>query len=356
MKKLQKFVRSDSVCPTPPYKLTGKTNYKMKLLSLYRRRREQLSEALTFRNLAIYLLEQTPEPAMRKRCYLTLDEALRSGRARLHETGRVGELEIENLTCADLYAQAGEVVKGGWQDRALGLDFIVPRQMRPRRMRVRTFCVERGRWSRRGDEAGADTFGSASHTAASRDLKLSIRHAGSQAAVWSSVDAAQDKLSRSLGVDVRSAVSPSSLPLTMESEVVRNQVEPFIRAFGNLPEAHASATGFVFAINGQLSSAELYASPELFGKLWPKLLEAAALEALAEANAPGMTCSTPDRATVAEWLRRARRGRKTRHEVSSRVTIVVREGDNQVSFETMDAEQSNLCIHQTILAQPSAIV
>lgn len=323
----------------------------MKLLRLYRRRREQLSEALTFRNLAIYLLEQSPEPAMSKRCYLTLDEALRSGRARLHETGRVGELEIENLTSADLYAQAGDVVKGGWQDRALGVDFIVPRQMRPRRMRVRTFCVERGRWSRRGGEMGADTFCSASHTAASRDLKLSIRHTGSQAAVWSSVDAAQEKLSRAFGADVRPASSPSSLPLTIESDIVRRQIEPFIEAFGHLPEIHPEATGFVFAINGQLSSAELYASPELFGKLWPKLLEAAALEALAEADAPGMTCSTPDRATVSEWLRRARRGRKTSHEVSSRVTIVMREGEDQVSFETMDAEQRNLCIHQTILAQ-----
>lgn len=327
----------------------------MKLLRLSSRRREQLTEAFTFRNLAVYLMEQAPETAVSKRCYLTLDEALRSGRARLHETGRVGELEIENLTSADLYAQAGDVVKGGWQDRALGVDFIVPRQVRPRRLRVRTFCVERGRWSRRNDEAGADTFVSSSHSAASRELKLSIRHTGSQAAVWSSVDAAQEKLSRSVGENVRSVVSPSSLPLTIESDVVRRKVEPFLRAFGSLPDTHPDATGFVFAVNGQLSSAELYASPELFRKLWPKLLDAAALEALAEADAPGMTCSTPDRATVASWLRRARRGRKTKHEVSPRVTLVVREGEGQVSFETMDAEQKNLCIHQTILAQEAVL-
>ena len=236
----------------------------MKLLRLYRRRREQLSEAFTFRNLAIYLLEQPPEPAMSKRCYLTLDEALRSGRARLHETGRVGELEIENLTSADLYAQAGDVVKGGWQDRALGVDFIVPRQERPRRMRVRTFCVERGRWNQREGEDATETFESASHSASSREMKLSIRHAGSQAAVWSSVEAAQEKLSRSVGSNVRAVVSPSSLPLTIESDAVRRRLEPFLAAFGGLPREHPGATGFVFAINGQLSSAELYASPELF--------------------------------------------------------------------------------------------
>ena len=80
------------------------------------------------------------------------------------------------------------------------------------------------------------------------------------------------------------------------------------------------------------------------------------MEALSEADAPGMTCSTPDRASVSEWLRRARRGRKTRHEVTPRVTLVVREGESQVSFETMDAEQRNICIHQTILAQQPAAV
>ena len=324
----------------------------MKLLNLYRRRREALTEAFTFRNLSIYLMERELTPARSKRCYLTLDEALRSGRARLHETGRVGELEIENLTSADLYAQAGDVVKGGWQDRALGVDFIVPQQVRPRRMRVRTFCVERGRWARRDEDAGnSDTFESAEHGVASRELKLSIRHTGSQSDVWSSVDAAQEKLSRSLGTNVRSVASPSSLPLTIESDAVRQRIAPYLQAFGDLLAPHPEATGFVFAINGQLSSAELYASPELFRKLWGKLLEAAALEALAEANAPGMTCSTPDRADVDAWLRRARRGRKTKHEVTPRVTLVVREGENQVSFETMDAEQKNVCIHQTILAQ-----
>jgi hypothetical protein len=33
------------------------------------------------------------------------------------------------------------------------------------------------------------------------------------------------------------------------------------------------------------------------------------------------------------------------------VTLVVRETAGQVSFETIDADQSNLCVHQNILAQ-----
>ena len=323
------------------------TNHSMKLFSL--RQRLEISEPYLHRNLAIYLLCR-PD-ASQERQFLTLDEALRAGCARVHETGRVGELEIENLTQADLYAQAGDLVKGGWQDRALGHDFIVPQRSRRSRLRVRTFCVERGRWNRREGEVATNTFKSSEHMTASRELKLSIQRDRSQTAVWSSVDTAQTKLSEALHVDIRSAASPSSLPLAVENPVVRRRLADYLLTFTNLLSDHAEAVGFAFAINGNMNSADLYASPELFRKLWPKLLEAAAVEAISEASAPGMTCSTPTAREVSSWLRRANRGRKTRQVVTPRVTVVVRENAGQVSFETMDAEQSNLCVHQTIIAQ-----
>ena len=320
----------------------------MKLFNL--RRQPLISEGLTHRNLAVYFLHSPSAGA--KRLFLTLDEALRAGCARLHETGKVGELEVENLVEADLYAQAGDVMKGGWQDRALGMDCIVPqRTSRPRRMRIRTFCVERGRWSDRHGEAPTELFQAAPHGTVFRDIKLSMGQERSQAAVWSSVDLAQAKLSRSLGVDIRSAASPSSFPLAVENEAVARRLAGYVQAFDNVLADKPDAIGFAFAVNGKLNSADLYASPELFRKLWPKLLEAASLEALAESSAPGATCATPDAGEVAEWLRGARRGQRTRHAVSPRVTLVVRENDRQVSFETMDSEQGNLCVHQNILAR-----
>ena len=317
-------------------------------MKLFTRSSLQVSEPYVRRNLAIYLLRREAETP--ERPVLTLDEALRAGCARVHETGRVGELEIENLTGSELYAQAGDVVKGGWQDRALGQDFIIPKRTRLSRLRVPTFCVERARWNRREDDPTADFFNSAEHMAASRDLKLSIRHQRSQTAVWNSVDAAQTKLSQALGTDIRAAASPTSLPLAVENPVVRRCLADYL-VFGNLLMDNLDAVGFAFAINGRLNSADLYASPDLFRKLWGKLLEAAALEALGEVDAPGVTCATPTAREVSAWLRRARRGRKTRHAVTSRITLVVRENDGQVSFETMDAEQKNLCVHQNILAQ-----
>ena len=239
-------------------------------------------------------------------------------------------------------------MKRGWQDRALGMDCIVPqRTARPRRTRIRTFCVERGRWNDRQGEEPTELFESARHMAASRDMKLSIQQERSQAAVWSSVDLTQAKLSRSLGVDIRSATSPSSFPLAVENEAISRRLTGYVQAFDNVLADKPDAIGFAFAVNGQLNSADLYASPELFRKLWPKLLEAASLEALAESATMSATCATQD----ADWLHSARRGRRTRHAVSPRVTLVVRENERQVSFETMDGEQGNLCVHQNIVAR-----
>ena len=170
--------------------------------------------------------------------------------------------------------------------------------------------------------------------AASRDLKLSIQQQRSQAAVWTSVDLAQSKLSRSLGVDIRSASSPSSFPLAMENDIVSRRLSAYVQAYDNLLADQPDAIGFAFAVNGKLNSADLYASPELFRKLWPKLLEAASLEALAESETVSATCATPDVSMVADWLKYARQGEKTRHAVTKRVTLVVRENDRQVSFET----------------------
>ena len=326
------------------------SHLKHKAMKLFQfRRQPETSEAYTHRNLSVYLLSRPTAGA--PQMFLTLDEALQAGCARLHETGRVGELEIENLTHEDLYIQAGDVVKGGWQDRALGLDFIVPHgSRRPRRMKVRTFCVERGRWNRRAGEQPTNSFKSAPCIAATRELKLSIREAASQTAVWSSVDAAQVKLSQSVGIDVRPEASPTSLPLTMENETIRRRLDGYVHAFHNLLSAQPDAVGFAFAINGRINSADVYASADLFRKLWPKLLEAAALEALSEAGSTGPTCSTPTAKEVAEWMRLACRGRKTKHVVTPRVTLVVREGEGQISFETMDAEQPDVCVHQNILA------
>lgn len=318
-----------------------------------------LHEPAVHANLAVCLLGppsgRNAENALPAREFLVLEECLANGRARLHETGTVGYLEIENLAEADLFLQAGDIVKGGWQDRALGTDFIVP--ARSGRISVSAFCVEHGRWSQRQGES-AETFGSSPEILSSSKLKRLIRKEQSQAAVWDEVAAVQGRLAASIGRSVAAAMSPSSLPLSLGNADVRRRTEGYVATLGSLPDAHPAAVGFVFLINGRPAGAETYATAALFRKLWGKGLQAAALEALGEHSSNARDADAAprvDRAGIAVWLtephRRAARAKTSHRTVTGRVTLRTRETRTRIVFETLDAAQENRCVHATTLAQ-----
>ena len=317
-----------------------------------------LHEPAVFANLAVCLFgppeagKKTAPGVSPAREFLVLGECLADGRAQLYETGNVGQLEIENLADLDLFLQAGDLVKGGRQDRTLGADFIVP--ARSGRMRVPAFCVEQGRWSQRRGESAAK-FSSSEETLSSAKLKRVIRKEQSQSAVWDEVAAVQSKLAASVGSKVTAAVSPSSLQLSMEDGAVRRRVEDYTAALHALPEAHPEAVGFVFLVNGKPSGAEAYGTPTLFRKLWSKGLRAAAVEALGErslSDEKGQPIKLTDHAGIAAWLvAPGRRAKTSRREVTERVTLQTRETAEQIVFETLDAAQENRCVHASILAQ-----
>ena len=80
----------------------------------------QLSGPYLHEQLAVFLIhgpDQTDEQNL-----LTLEEAVALKRLVVHETGTVGELELENLSATDyVFVQAGDIVKGGWQDRTIAV-------------------------------------------------------------------------------------------------------------------------------------------------------------------------------------------------------------------------------------------
>ena len=78
----------------------------------------QLSGPYTHANLTVFLLH-APD-TLPDKTYLTLQEALEQKLVVVHETGNVSALAIENLSPTDeVYLQAGDIVKGGQQDRVL---------------------------------------------------------------------------------------------------------------------------------------------------------------------------------------------------------------------------------------------
>jgi ARG/rhodanese/phosphatase superfamily protein len=364
-----------------------------------------VSGPYTHKNLAIFLLHgsgqsQSPAP-------LTLQEALKRKLVVVRETGDVNRLTIQNRSSQDVFVQAGDIVKGGQQDRVLALDLIVP--PKSGRIPIDAFCVEQGRWSRRGDEA-VTAFSVSNNVLASKDLKIAAKAKGSQGEVWANVSKTQEKLAMNMTVtpsatpatgrarrmagpanggghgtgvalppapyrtsyrrfqseDVRrvtadgltpaeqsglaSRVSPSSLQLTLENKLVKDTAGDYVNNLSSIINGKRDVIGYVFAINGQVNSADVYSSNALFTKLWPKMIEASAIEAIAELKA-GEKFQPADVGAIKAFLRESQTGKAEAKSVTARTSVVKCETEKNLFFETRDRSRNSKWVHRNYISK-----
>ena len=317
----------------------------------------RLSEPAIHANLAIYFVhgESRSGPVP-----LTLQEALSSSSISVRETGRVNQLEIENTGDEDIFIQAGDIVKGGQQDRVLSVSLLLPPHSKS--IPVDVFCVESGRWTARvGEDSRA--FASANASLPSRVAKLEMAGAvaprpdgavsaiGShQQQIWQSVAQLQGRLSNNLGASVAAPKSRTSLQLTLENDRLVSQQSEYVSALQPKGEQADDIVGYVFAVNGKVNSADVYPSNGLFRKMWPKLLRAATTEAISEHT--GESQPPPSRDAVNEFMTAARQAAVVEAESKQRTRIEVRENSGAVSLESRPADATaNSWIHRSYIAK-----
>jgi len=315
-----------------------------------------LSGPYSYKNLTVYLIHGGD--VLKGKTPLTLEEAMERKLVVVHETEDVNELAIENVSHKDeVYVQAGDIVKGGKQDRVLAVDLIVP--ARSGRIPMDSFCVEHGRWTGRGSELST-RFESSTEYVSSKDMKIAARHSKSQGQVWNEVERSQDKLSAATNSNTASSVSMSSLPLTLENSRVRADSGEYIKALSNIVEGKPDVIGFLFAINGEINSADTYGSKALFLKLWPKLLKAAAIEAVAETSDADTRAeqaetrpvgsvpqaALPDIETFLETSENA--PMTNERQVTARIKMLTRETKNSVFLESLD---HTTLLHRSYIAK-----
>lgn len=312
--------------------------------------RYRLSGPVVHDNLAIYFVHGASSSGQ---VPLPLDEALTKGSVRVYETGSVNELAIENRGDEEVFVQSGDIVKGGQQDRALTVSLLLPPHSG--RIPIAAFCVERGRWSRRGDE-DVRQFSTAAAAIPSHDAKLAMKAPAAladpsatvgsgppiratfntgerQREVWASVARVIDHLSSSLAVSVASPLSQTSLELALEhAQELKNAQLAYLAAVQPEGERDADIIGYVFAVNGKLSSADIYASNGLFRKMWPKLSTASATEAIAERHGAG--AAAPSIEAVAAFMVAAEAGQATQRNLTENAQLETRDSDQALYFET----------------------
>ncbi len=98
----------------------------------------RISGPYTHKNLTVFLVHG--KDLLAGKTFLTLQEALAQKKVIVYETKEVNELAIKNLSNQDVYVQAGDIVRGGDQDRMISMDFIVP--PKSGRIPIAAFCVE----------------------------------------------------------------------------------------------------------------------------------------------------------------------------------------------------------------------
>jgi hypothetical protein len=302
----------------------------------------RLSGPYTHKNLTIFLIHG--KNLIEGKAPLTLQEALDQKKVVVYETKDVNELAIENLSNEDVYVQSGDIVKGGQQDRLLAVDLIVP--PKSGRMPIAAFCVEQGRWSKRGTES-AGSFSTSTDVAATKEIKVAAKSENSQAGVWENVTVAQDKLSRNLSTTVNATESASSLQLAVENRKVRDASGGYTKALSGIVNGKNDVIGYAFAINGELNSADVYASNALFRKLWSKLLKANAIEAIAELGTDKFKPATMEQ--VKSFLAEAESGQAAEKEVTGRIKLITREDERNILFETRDRAGKGAWVHRNYI-------
>jgi hypothetical protein len=206
---------------------------------------------------------------------VTLDEALAAKSITVRETSEVNQLTVRNKGKKAIYMQAGEIVKGGKQDRVLQNDTIIEPLAS---VSVKVYCVEQGRWHGRGSESATQFQASTKQLVGK--AALAPRVDKDQSKVWASVGVKQRELEKATGANVASTVSPTSMQLSLENEKVVQAAAAYKKAFEKLPASHADVIGFAYAVNGTPEAIEVLANHTLLVKQWAKLIDGVATQAV----------------------------------------------------------------------------
>ncbi len=264
-----------------------------------------LSGPFVHGSLALFALSGEATDA---REFLSLDQGLGAGTVVMAEKGtadgrdaaQVNELVLENRSDRWLFLQAGDVVKGGKQDRVVAQDLVVPPHAAPQPLAA--FCVEHGRWQAEGDYRGRGEILFTSNTALVNgpELKRAIQAEGDQQRVWAEVaQVNQDiELQGSAGGMFMPSATGTYNSVLSNKEVVGRR-DAAVHALLDRVLEGGRAVGMAVAIGERVVGVETYASPGLFRAMARKLVESYALDAVL-AERPGAATPPP---TGAEAVR-----------------------------------------------------
>lgn len=313
-----------------------------------------IQAAIQHKNLQIFLIKG--ETTADNIVYTPLQKAMEKKWVEIIETSDVNELAITNHSDKTIFIHAGDIVKGGKQDRTLAYDMVIAPNVKNEKLS--SFCVESDRWHQRGQENAA-AFTSNKNMLTSRNLKIASKEANNQTYVWAEVEEQQTKLSSnvsthySIAVDVKDNASASSLELTLENKDLKKLKKLYKETFKDLDLT--GVIGFACVINGELYSIDTYNNQQLFLDLWDKLLDASIVEAISDLDTEADIPAALSLEALIKSLTIAK-GKETSKTLNPRTEWLSKEDSTKVLFTSLDKGNESKWLHQNLIIRDANAV
>lgn len=204
--------------------------------------------------------------------YLLLSEALALGAVEIGEVsqeGSVPNLRVINRSPRPVLILDGEELVGARQNRIVNTTILVQGGAT---IIIPVSCVEQGRWTYRSPTFMSEEriMSSSLRAMKAEHVSFSVRETGkyrsNQGAIWHEIE---DKATR------RGARSPG-MAMSEIYEKERPSLEEYVKHF----RAIDSQVGAVFMVNGGVAGLDAFGKTETFSKVFRKLLESYALDAI----------------------------------------------------------------------------
>ena len=300
-------------------------------------------------NLEVFIIDGKEELGHKE--YIPLSQAIENEWVKVRETSNVSELAIDNNSEHFIYINSGDIVKGGKQDRTMQEDLIVGPGSKNESLA--SFCVESGRWQKRGGE-NVGTFAVSDRCLPSKELRLAARKDKNQSRVWANVANEQRKLNYNLSkkkgydVNIEYEHSPTSLQKALEDSTLLIEISELKKEFRALLQESDNEVGFAYAINGELYAIEMFNNQDLLNKLWDKLITAVVTESIAEeGNKADGTVMALDILKAIEQREADVQSKKLNKE--TKVFQYDWKDNSKVGFKTVDRKEGDQWLHYSIL-------
>lgn len=198
----------------------------------------------------------------------------------------VNKLFIENISNDTVMVLAGEVMKGGKQDRVIAQDIILP--PKSGKMDISVFCVEQGRWNYGEAGARGGRFEIYSNVSSSNVRKAAIVEKN-QKQVWDKVADITTKNSAGTSTGTYTALDTS--------KKLNNELKGYTNYFKAVMKTQRNVIGVVACTGDKVIGCDMFATPGMFSEYFDNLLNSYSTEALTN----GLTAKT-DYKKVQEYL------------------------------------------------------